>query len=191
MTPSERLVFAPSVEGLLVRGLGAQLSMEARRELQLLGIDLARPLKPAYPAELWHQGLAVVARHVYPGVAPEDAYFKMGERTVRGLEDHFVGKTMVALAKLVGPRKMLARLPSTVKTGSNFAHLTVTELGPNAYELTSQPYMGYGEFMQGSIYAAILIAGGKEPRVEIAEYDRAAEKLRLHVTWGQPGSTAT
>ncbi len=181
MSHPERLVFAPSVEGLLVKGL--ELTPETLGELRALGIDLGRPLLPAYPAELWHRALHLVAERVYPTLSLPEAYRRMGERTVYGLDGTLLGKAMLAMARVIGPRRMLVRLPNSVKSGSNFAQLDAKELAPNAFLLTSQPYMGYGEFMQGSVSAAIDIAGAKQGSVEIVEYDRPAEKLVLRASW--------
>jgi uncharacterized protein (TIGR02265 family) len=181
LPPSERLVFTPSVEGLLVKGLS--LGPEVRAELRALGIDLDRPLLPAYPAALWHEALHLVARRVYPTLGLPEAYLRMGACTVYGLGDTLLGKAMLAMVKLVGPRRMLLRLPNSVKSGSNFAQLDVRELAPNAFLLTSQPYMGYGEFMQGSVSAAIDIAGAAGATVEVVEYDRTAERLVLRASW--------
>ena len=90
-----------------------------------------------------------------------------------------MGKAMLAMARVVGPRRMLLRMPNSVKSGSNFAQLDARELAPNEFLLTSQPYMGYGEFMQGSVSAAIDISGAKTARSRSSEYDRPAEKLVL------------
>ena len=181
MIKSERLVFSPSIEGLLLKGL--EIPPGLRAELRALGIDLDRPLLPAYPAELWHRALHLVAQRLYPELGFAEAYRKMGERTVYGLEATLLGKAMIAMAKLVGPRRTLLRLPNSVKSGLNFAQLEAKELAPNTFVLTSQPYMGYGEFMQGSVSAAIDLTGGVEGAVEIVEYDRSTEKLVLRASW--------
>ena len=184
MKLSERLVFSPSVEGL-VRGLGAALTENAtlKAELRAMGLDLDKPLLPGYPAELWHRALELIARKLYPQLTVPQAYFKMGERTVYGLSDTIFGKATIALAKLVGPRKMLHRMPISVKSGSNFAELSVQELSPTEILLASQPYMGWGEYMQGSVLAAITLGGAVEPSVEIVEYNRSSEKLVLRSKW--------
>lgn len=180
MNKSERLVFSTSVEGL-VKGL--VLEPPVRAELRTLGIDVDRPLLPAYSAELWHRALHLVAQRVYPTLSIAEAYRKMGERTVYGMEDTLLGKATLAMAKLVGPRRMLLRLPNSAKSGSNFAQLEVRELAPNEFLLTSHPYMGYAEFMQGSVRAAIEICGAPKGTVEIVEHDRVTEKLVMRATW--------
>jgi uncharacterized protein (TIGR02265 family) len=76
VTVSERAVFAPTVEGL-VRGLGSKLSEPTRAELRKLGLDLDQPLKPGYPALMWHQALKLIAAEVYPGLTAEEAHFQM------------------------------------------------------------------------------------------------------------------
>jgi uncharacterized protein (TIGR02265 family) len=179
---SERAVFAPTVEGL-VRGVGSKLSGHARDQLRALGIDLDRPLKPGYPAVTWHRALELIAADVYPGVNASEAHFRMGARTVHGLDETLVGKAMLAMIRLIGPRRALLRLPTSAKIGTNFVNLTLTEHSPNDLELVSEPFMGYAEVMQGSVHALIDIAGAKEPRVDIVGYDRATERMTLRVRW--------
>ncbi|MDQ3263688.1 MAG: DUF2378 family protein [Myxococcota bacterium] len=183
MNPAERFVFAPTVEGL-VRGVGAQLNGTTKSELRELGIDLDRPLKPGYPAVMWHRALEVIARDVCPGLEASEAHFRLGSRTVYGLDDTLVGKAMLAMIRLIGPRRTLLRLPTSAKIGTNFVGLTLTELAPNDFELVSRPFMGYAEVMQGSVHAVIEISGAPNPRVDIVDYDRTAEQMTLRAKWG-------
>ncbi len=180
MNKSERLVFSTSVEGLMK---GMALEASVRAELRELGIDVDRPLLPAYPAELWHRALHLIAQRVHPTMSIAEAYRRMGERTVYGMEDTLLGRATLAMAKLVGPRRMLLRLPNSAKSGSNFARLEVQELSPTEFLLTSQPYMGYAEFMQGSVRAAIEICGAPKGTVEIVDHDRRTEQLVLRASW--------
>lgn len=183
MELTERSVFAPTVEGL-VRGVGSALTDATRAELRALGIDLDRPLKPGYPAVMWHRALEIIAREVYPGVSPSEAHFKMGLRTVHGLNDTLLGKAMLAMLRVIGPRRALQRLPVNAKIGTNFVVWSLTELSPNEVELVGAPFMGYAEVMQGAVFALIELAGGPNPRVDITEYDRGAERMVLRASWG-------
>lgn len=180
---SERFVFAPTVEGL-VRGVGPALTAATRGELRALGIDLDQPLKPGYPAVMWHRALELIASAVYPGVPAAEAHFQMGMRTVHGLDETLVGKAMLAMIRLVGPRRAIQRLPVNAKIGTNFVVWTLTELGPNDYELLGAPFMGYAEVMQGAVFALIELAGAKNPRVEVVTYDRRTERMALRASWG-------
>jgi uncharacterized protein (TIGR02265 family) len=182
VTAPERAVFAPTVEGL-VRGLGSKLSEPTLAELRKLGLDLDQPLKPGYPALMWHQALKLIAAEVYPGLTAEEAHFQMGARTVSGLDETLVGKAMLGLIRLIGPRRALQRLPTSSKVGTNFMTVTLTEQGPTDVLLTSHPFMGYAEVMQGSVHSILTVAGAKDPRVEIVEYDRGTERMTLRVQW--------
>jgi uncharacterized protein (TIGR02265 family) len=183
MSGSERLVFSQTVEALMVRGIGDRLTSEARARLRALGLDLDRSLLPAYPAAVWKEVLAETARSVFPELTVEEAMLEMGDSTVSGMEKTLVGRATIAMARLIGPVRMMKRLAISVKSGTNFAGLTVKELGPREFELESAPNPLSPEFMRGALLAALAIAGGKQPSVEVTAWDQLAERQVFRVSW--------
>ena len=73
MNPQERLVFSPSVEALLVRGVGNKLTPSLQDKLRSLGFDVSRPLLPAYPLDKWQEAVDLVAQDLYPGMSMNEA----------------------------------------------------------------------------------------------------------------------
>src|SRR4051794_26244070 len=112
MATPERLVFSPSVEALLMRGVGNQMTPGLKAQLRNVGIDLDRPLLPAYPSDTWQTAVGVIAKTLHPHLSMGQAQWKLGESTVYGFEQTVLGKAMVALSKLIGPRRALLRFPS-------------------------------------------------------------------------------
>jgi hypothetical protein len=59
--PEERLVFTPAMEALFVRALGRMVTPDLVSSLRELGIDLEKPLLPAYPFSQWVRALELSA----------------------------------------------------------------------------------------------------------------------------------
>lgn len=179
----ERLVLAPAVEALLIRGLDGRLSPELKASLRELGFDLDRPLLPSYPAAHWDQAVEMLARALHPELDEGTAHFRLGERLIWGLESTYVGRAMMAFTRLVGPRRAIFRMPSTVKMGSNFIEATVKELGPAEFEIFHAPIENHPEFLRGTIVASLQCAGGRDVVVELTERDPVTKSVVLHARW--------
>src|SRR5271168_4528786 len=105
MYGAERLVFSPSVEALLIRGVGERMTPGLADQLRALGIDLGKPLLPAYRSDTWQQAVDLIAKELYPGEPMGEAQRRLGESTVVGWEHTLVGKAMFAITRLYGPRR--------------------------------------------------------------------------------------
>jgi uncharacterized protein (TIGR02265 family) len=179
----ERLVFSPSVEALLMRGVGHRMTPGLQEQLRELGIDLGKPLLPAYPTEVWERAVEVVARALHPDLSMAEAQWKLGESTVYGFEQTVLGKAMVALSKLIGPRRALLRFPTMSKSSNNYSSMSLRELAANDFEVVCEPFVGWSEYVQGCIRAVLDVTGAKDPRVELVSHAREAERIVLRASW--------
>lgn len=59
---TERLMFDHVVEGMFHRALGKRLSAAGREQLRAAGLDLSKPLRPAYPMEQYFGFLEIAAK---------------------------------------------------------------------------------------------------------------------------------
>ncbi len=179
----ERLVFSPTVEALLMRGVGNRMTPQLQEQLRGLGIDLGKPLLPAYPSEAWQQAVELVARALHPELPMAEAQWKLGESTVYGFEQTVLGKAMVALSKLIGPRRALLRFPTMSRSSNNYSSMRLRELAFNDFEVTCEPYEGWSEYVQGCIRAVLDVTGANDPKVELVDYARDQERVVLRATW--------
>lgn len=183
MDTHERLVFSNSVEALLLRGVGNKMTPELEEGLQGLGFDLRKPLLPAYPLDKWQDAVDLVARSLYPDLPMNEAQWKLGESTVIGFEETMLGKAMVALSKLIGPRRALLRFPTMSRSSNNYSSMSAKEVSPSDFEMTCQPYVGWPEFIQGCLHAVIRVCGARSPRVDLVEHVPDQERIVLRATW--------
>jgi uncharacterized protein (TIGR02265 family) len=183
MNTPERLVFSPSVEALVVRGVGAKMTPALKAELGTLGFNLDKPLLPAYPSDDWQKAVDAIARALHPELSMGEAQRKLGESTVYGFEQTVLGKAMVALSRIIGPRRALHRFPTMSRSSNNFSRMEAREVAPNDFELICEPYVGWPEYVQGCIRAVVDVCGGKEARVDLVSHSPETERIVLRATW--------
>lgn len=180
---AERLVFSNSIEGLFVRGVGEQLTPDIKSALRDLGIDVDRRLLPAYPSQVYQRGIDVLVTKLHPTLDRSKAQFKLGESAVFGVTATIIGRSGIALAKLIGTKRALMRFPISSMSSTNFAKMEAREVGPRSIEIVTCPIDGHVEFLKGCISAVVQLTGGKEPVFDVTEHDVKAERARLQVSW--------
>lgn len=180
--PTDKLVFAQSVEALFVRALGPRLSREGRLRLKEVGLDLAEPLRPAYSLEAWKGFLRVAAPEAFPAAPPDVAYFSLGERYHQGLVQTAVGRASMALVTKLGPRRTLERVPHHVRAGNNFNEVRVEEVGRESATLWMKDVTADNPFFAcGFLAETLRAAGAADVHVEPVAFDGTAATFRL--TW--------
>lgn len=163
---AEDLVFDHSIEGIFKGGVGRRMTQRCRERLKAEGLDMGQKLKPSYPrAQVFHW-LDVVREELYPGIEREQGLRTIGYEFLDGFEQTFLGKTMVGMMRLLGPRRTLGRATQNMQSSNNYQRAEVRELGPNEVELSLSQVSGCGSYFAGVIHRALELAGGKEVRVE-------------------------
>jgi uncharacterized protein (TIGR02265 family) len=181
---AERLVFPPIVEGLFVRGLNGKVTFALKEQLRKEGLDLERPLMPAYPLETWVRCVALTAKSLHPAETEAVAWRMLGERMIDGYRDTMVGRAMLGVLKLLGPQRVLSRAQHSFRTGNNYQEVRLTERGPNQVDMwLNEPGM-LRYFKQGVMLATARASGGPATQVEVLQFD--AETVTYRISWGGP-----
>jgi len=183
MQKQERLVFSPSVEALLIRGVGDQLTPDIKAELVRIGFNIDQPLLPAYDSTSWQRAVDLIAKSLYPDLTMSEAQRRLGESTVHGFERTTLGKAMVAVSKLIGSRRALMRFAGSSRSSNNYSRMEAREISPNEIEFLLLPYEGWPEYVAGCLSALVDMTGGKDPRITVVSHDPEAERLVLRVRW--------
>lgn len=181
---ANRLIFEHSVEGLFKRGLGGRVTPALKAQLREAGVDLDKPLLPAYPWDTWVRAVGVAAKGLHPGEPPEVAWRLMGERMVEGYRETALGGAMFGMLKLLGPKRMLWRTRQNFRSGNNYTEARLTEVSPREADLWMNEQGSLRYLTQGAVLAGMRGAGAPDVRVEVREYD--AEGVTYRVSWGVP-----
>lgn len=161
------------MEGLFVRGLHARLSPTARARLKAAGLDLDAKLLPAYPFEVWMECLRITAEEVFPGRSMDEAMFKIGEAFIEGYKETFLGRAVLSMIRVLGPRRTIYRATQNFRSGNNYTEAKITEVGTTQLDLWLNEVGAFPTFTAGIISAA-LAATGTSAKVELSGYDGRA-----------------
>jgi uncharacterized protein (TIGR02265 family) len=178
---SERLVFSHTVEGLFGRGLTGRVSPGLKEQLRQVGLDLDRPLLPAYPLATWSRSVELAAEMLYPDERREQALFKVGERMVDGYLETTMGRAMFGVLRLLGPQRTLGRMQKNLRSANNYTEVRLTEVSPREADLWMNEPGPLRYFMKGVLLAGLRGAGTPDVRVELRHFDDASVTYR--VSW--------
>jgi uncharacterized protein (TIGR02265 family) len=168
MSAPEPLVFQHTVEGLL-RALGDRVDHTTAQRLKQHGLDVNK-LQPAYPRETWVKLMEVAAEILSPGAPIDEAMFTFGRRFFDGFTDTFMGRALLAMVRVLGPRRTLERMTRNFRTGNNYSETKLTELAFGKWQLWCNQ-VTYAQWYRGLITAGVSAAGAKNPSVELVSHD--------------------
>jgi uncharacterized protein (TIGR02265 family) len=157
-----------------------------------MGLDFDR-LQPAYPLEVWEKVARQVAAAIFPGVPETEAWRLLGQGFVEGYRQTLLGASVMAMAKVLGVRRFVARMGRNFRTGSNFAQMTVTLLGDTEAVIESRvdplflaQWTGKSLLMPHyrlGVLEGALKAYGADATVELVASDAVAQVATYRVRW--------
>ena len=163
----QRYVYAQVVEGLLAHGLSGRVSPRLKARLREAGVDLDRPLLPTYPVGLWLRCLHLIVEETWPGLPPEQAFPRLAAAHVEGYGRTLIGRAVYGVMRLLGPRRLVLRLPQTLRATDNYTRVELVERDATTFEMrmnSELPCPGYSE----SLFESLLRVGGAEsPRATV------------------------
>lgn len=180
------LVFNHTVEGLFARTFPDGVPPGLKAELRAVGVDLDKPLLPAYPAPVWSRIIALGARAAFPEAPREVAWRQLGERMIDGYQDSRIGRAMFSMLQLLGPRRMLQRAQKNFRSGNNYTEVRVSDVSPTQMELWfNETDDVLRHFTVGLVLAGMRAGGADEPQVELHHTD--ARGFTLRASWKPRG----
>lgn len=144
----QRLWFGPVVDGLFCKALRSYWTPSLLAGLREFGIDLEKPLLPAYPAEDFARAIKFTAKELYALPLDEGMYL-VGQQAWRGFTDTMVGKAMVTLLRVIGPRRTLPRSGRNFRSGTNYIEVVVTERAPSCFTVQFNDVDDIPNFFRG------------------------------------------
>lgn len=169
METGEQVVFEQTMEGLL-RAVRPRMSQTCKARLLAAGLNVDAALLPAYPFEVWMKCLIAAAEETWPHESRDKALFKVGEAFIEGYRETFLGRAVLGVIRVLGPRRAIHRATRNFRSGNNYTEAKITELSPTCLELWMNEVGPYPSFTQGLVEAA-LRASGVTPKVEIKHHD--------------------
>ncbi|WNG42906.1 DUF2378 family protein [Archangium minus] len=166
------LIFNHSLQGLLSRAFPAGVPAELKAKLLTVGVDLSKPLLPAYPVHTWARCIEFSAPFAFPHERREVAWRMLGERMIDGYQDSMIGGAMFSMLRILGPRRMLQRAQKNFRTGNNYSEVRATDVSPTAMDLWfNETDDVLRHFTAGLVLAGMRAGGAEEPQVELLQTD--------------------
>jgi uncharacterized protein (TIGR02265 family) len=160
------VVFGNSVEAL-VRVLGPRLDAATLERFRGIGVDLHAP-NPAYPYDTWLAALRLAMEVLWPGVGHDEATYLMGRAIFESYGHTLVGKALLQLIKVLGPRRALERMSRNLRTTNNYSETRLTARGPTHYELWVNR-VAFPHYFRGLLTAGLEFGGATAPVVTAGE----------------------
>ncbi|MDX2009789.1 MAG: DUF2378 family protein [Myxococcaceae bacterium] len=113
-------VFKPLLEAHRHLVVGAVVT-----ELQALGLDPTKPLRPAYPVDTFRKVVAVLGRELVPGQPSAVQQREVGRVYAKAFGNSMVGKALNALASAVGRRTTINWVRRAFGATNNFTRAEV------------------------------------------------------------------
>ncbi len=172
----EPLVFSQSYESLR-RLLGASLSEPLRERFKQHGVDFER-LLPGYPLSTWLRSLELTLETLFPGVPENEATYQLGRRLFDSYSETLIGKALMAMLRVLGPRRGLLRIDRNLRTMNNYSATQLRELAPSHFELDVN-LVRYPHYYRGVLESGLALAGAKQLTVCVLRHDQRATTFDL------------
>lgn len=175
----EEVIFADAVEGLFAKGLGDRVTPSLCAKLGQAGLDLDAALLPAYPRAVWNSALALAAGHVWPDLDEAEAHRRLGRVLIDGFKETLLGRTLVTMARLLGPMRTLARMRHNLRTGGNYNETThIAEQPGDVLFWINEPVIHPG-YVRGMLEGTLEISGAQGVSVEVVARDAKGATHRV------------
>jgi uncharacterized protein (TIGR02265 family) len=177
---AEKLVFDHTMESLL-RTLARPIPPAQIAGLDALGIDLSKPLLPAYPVETYSALIGFIGRQRFPNLPPEEADFEVGRAFIEAYTTQtLLGRALKSLMKVIGPHRTIERMSRTFRTANNYTQTRLQPLGPASYELWFNYAIRAGYF-RGMVLSTLALSGVKQIEVRFVAVQN--HEVTFHVSW--------
>jgi uncharacterized protein (TIGR02265 family) len=175
----ELLVFEQTIEALFHRALNGRLTPACKARLREAGLDVDQKPRPAYPLASWMTFLRITAEELHPGEPLEQAAFKLGQAYIEGFRETMLGRAVMSLLRVLGPRRALARTSQSFRSSNNYQESRLTELGPRHFELWMNEVGSLPTFTAGLLHGGMKVAGARDIVVDFSGYDGHACTYRI------------
>lgn len=176
---AEKVVFEHTIDSV-IRLLDRPIPPAQVAGLDALGIDLSKPLLPAYPAATHAALLDFVVQQRFPNMPREQGQFEAGRAFIHHYTQTLIGRAIRGLLWTIGPHRNIERMSRTFRTANNFTETRLQRLGPASYELWFN-YVSRPHYYRGIVHETLALGAVKALEVRLAATQ--GDEVTFHVTW--------
>ena len=127
--------------------------------MRTVGIDLSKPLDPAYPLRVFDAAMEVVAVDGLSHLSKRDALRKIGELQVDSFTQTFIGKATFQFLKLLSRERFITRLTQSWRQANNFVETKMRPQPDGSIVLHLNDVGRFPEVIEGVLFAGFKAAG--------------------------------
>lgn len=143
------------------------------------GIDGKR-FQAAYPLAQYTDLVDACGASRFAHLEPLERFTEVGRLFMVGYEKTLVGQALIAVLKVLGPRRMLERMTRNFRTANNYTEVTVETVSPTEHIVRITHVTRPGLFI-GLLEKGLTYAGAKNLSVKLIDHhDKVA---RYGVRW--------
>ncbi|MCY1075203.1 DUF2378 family protein [Archangium lansingense] len=173
-----RMRYAP-LEGLLRSLEIHERSAEMKEIIRLSGGTDYVPSEIA--VERFAEVLLFLARTRFASLSPSEGLFRVGACLFEGYRKTLLGQIQLAALHLLGPDRLMRKIPEFVGRSSNFGTRAVEQLGPNTYRVDFRGVPLPGDYYNGILHAALRATGVSSPQSSWEQ--TGPEDMTFEVRW--------
>lgn len=174
----ERLWFSTVIEAIFIKGLAGKITPGLKADIKKAGINLDK-LAPAYPVEQVYAACKLSMPVLYAGLSEPEAFHQLGVSSMRGYTETLLGKALIQILKLIGVRRSLLRMHTTMRSGNNYLETSSVVLSANCVELKFSDVSKMSTFYQGIIEEGGRMAHAKNLRISTVDSTSPAHTYRV------------
>jgi uncharacterized protein (TIGR02265 family) len=108
---------------------------------------------------------------VIPRRADLGDVLQAGVRNIEGFFETFLGTPMLALLRLLGPKRTLGRMQKNVSSANNYTETVLVELGDGRFQMWVNEPKDMRHFMHGVMQRGVQLAGAEAVRFIVLDVD--------------------
>lgn len=176
------LEFQQVIEGLFLVALKDRRTARLDARLREDGLDLSRPLAPAYPSMRYVEWLRITCQELYPELDEARGLRRLGEAMMSGYTRTMMGKAIFGVMRVIGIRRALDRITRGFRSGDNYSLATCEWVGPQEARVTFNEVHGAPTYNEGALEEALRMLGADAPKVELISCPDGREAV-YRITW--------
>jgi uncharacterized protein (TIGR02265 family) len=174
---SEWFVYEHTVDGLFFKTLAPKITSPLKEKLKALGIDLDAKPKAVLQSN-WKIALQLTSESLFAGPV-DDRYRQLGHAVLKSYGETTMGKVAITLMRMMGPKRILKRIQSTMRSGNNYITAVLRQLGPASYECVVNECNGNPWYIAGVVEQGLTISGAKNVKVNVFDFDGHGARITM------------
>ena len=138
------------------------------------------PDREFYSLRTWRDAVDVARAHRFGELPPDEGLRQMGRLFVDGFVQTTVGRVLASAAPWLGPERMLARMPSYMRTVRTDVSIAIVPLGVCHWRMTFEDPEPFGHFVVGVIEQMLALCSVKaDPKL----VEQTQSRYVIDVQW--------